>query len=560
MNRTSWLRRIHAIASAVALACIAAAPAASAQESQQVQPAGAPVVVRGDTLFRLTGTLGPFTPEERAAALAQRIDRLARDPLAKAADVVIVDTAGVTDIKLGDVVVMTVTERDAAEMGTTRQNLAAQWAAIIQEVIRSYEGEANLISILLGILYTILATAAFIFVFRLLNRFFPAFYAKLESWRGTRIRAIRIQRMELISASQLTSAALGAARIVRVLAVALLIYIYLPLVFSFFPWTRGLANTLFGYVLDPLKRAGTAIVDYLPNLFAIAVIALVVRYLLKFIRLIFEGVERGTISFPGFYRDWAEPTYKIVRFLVIVFALIMIYPYLPGAGTAAFQGVSIFMGVLVSLGSAGAIANIVAGVVMTYMRPFSVGDRVKIADTVGDVVQKTLLVTRVRTIKNVDITIPNAMVLASHIINYSSSAKDRGLILHTSVTIGYDAPWRKVHETLIAAAVATEGILKEPKPFVLQTALNDFYVSYELNAYTDRPNEMARIYSELHQNIQDKFNEAGIEIMSPHYTAVRDGNQVTIPADYLPKDYQAPGFKIFPLGNLLRDPGPKSGT
>ncbi|GBD32088.1 Small-conductance mechanosensitive channel [bacterium HR33] len=560
MNRTSWLRRIHAIASAVALACIAAAPAASAQESQQVQPAGAPVVVRGDTLFRLTGTLGPFTPEERAAALAQRIDRLARDPLAKAADVVIVDTAGVTDIKLGDVVVMTVTERDAAEMGTTRQNLAAQWAAIIQAVIRSYEGEANLISILLGILYTILATAAFIFVFRLLNRFFPAFYAKLESWRGTRIRAIRIQRMELISASQLTSAALGAARIVRVLAVALLIYIYLPLVFSFFPWTRGLANTLFGYVLDPLKRAGTAIVDYLPNLFAIAVIALVVRYLLKFIRLIFEGVERGTISFPGFYRDWAEPTYKIVRFLVIVFALIMIYPYLPGAGTAAFQGVSIFMGVLVSLGSAGAIANIVAGVVMTYMRPFSVGDRVKIADTVGDVVQKTLLVTRVRTTKNVDITIPNAMVLASHIINYSSSAKDRGLILHTSVTIGYDAPWRKVHETLIAAAVATEGILKEPKPFVLQTALNDFYVSYELNAYTDRPNEMARIYSELHQNIQDKFNEAGIEIMSPHYTAVRDGNQVTIPADYLPKDYQAPGFKIFPLGNLLRDPGPKSGT
>ncbi len=431
---------------------------------------------------------------------------------------------------------------------------------VIQEAIRDYPGEADARGILFGILYTILTTAAFLLVFRLLNRFFPALYAKLENWRGTRLRAIRIQRMELISANQLTNALLRAARIARVLALALLIYIYLPLVFSFFPWTRGLANTLFGYILDPLERAGTGIVNYLPNLFAIAVIALVVRYLLKFIHLIFQGVERGTISFPGFYPDWAEPTYKIVRFLVIVFAVIMIYPYLPGSGTAAFQAVSIFIGVLVSLGSAGAIANMVAGVVMTYMRPFSVGDRVKIADTVGDVVQKTLLVTRVRTIKNVDITIPNAMVLSSHIINYSSSAKDRGLILHTSVTIGYDAPWRQVHQTLVAAALATEGVLKNPEPFVLQTALNDFYVSYELNAYTDRPNEMARIYSDLHQNIQDHFNQAGIEIMSPHYTAVRDGNQITIPADQLPEDYQAPGFRILPLGSLLGNPGRKHGT
>ena len=198
------------------------------------------------------------------------------------------------------------------------------------------------------------------------------------------------------------------------------------------------------------------------------------------------------------------------------------------------------------------MGNIIGGIVITYMRPFIIGDRVKIADTIGDITEKTLLVTRIRTIKNVDITIPNAMVLGSHIINYSTSAKNKGLILHTTVTIGYDAPWRKVHELLKAAAAATENVLTEPAPFILQTALDDFYVHYELNAYTDKPNIMANIYSNLHQNIQDKFNEGGVEIMSSHYSTIRDGNQVTIPKDYLPKEYKVPAFRLFGL-NLFSD-------
>ncbi|CAG0940716.1 partial Miniconductance mechanosensitive channel MscM, partial [Candidatus Brocadiaceae bacterium] len=194
-----------------------------------------------------------------------------------------------------------------------------------------------------------------------------------------------------------------------------------------------------------------------------------------------------------------------------------------------------------------AIANVVAGVVLTYMRPFKLGDRVKIADTMGDVIEKTLLVTRVRTPKNVDITVPNAMVLGSHIINYSSSAIEKGLILHSTVTIGYDVPWKQVHDLLITAALRTEGVLKDPKPFVLQTSLQDYYPAYEVNAYTHQANSMAGVYSDLHANIQDVFNEAGVEIMSPAYSAVRDGNQSTIPQDYLPKEYQAPSFKIFPF-------------
>jgi small-conductance mechanosensitive channel len=236
--------------------------------------------------------------------------------------------------------------------------------------------------------------------------------------------------------------------------------------------------------------------------------------------------------------------------LVIVFAAIACFPYIPGSQSEGFRGISVFLGLLISLGSAAAIGNIIAGVVLTYMRPFQVGDRVKIADTFGDVTEKTLLVTRVRTIKNVDITIPNSLVLSSHIINFSSSMmKPPPLILHTSVTIGYDAPWRKVHELLIAAAKRTTHILETPEPFVLQTSLNDFYVTYEINAYTTQPNKMATIYAELHQNIQDSFNEAGVEIMSPHYTQIRDGNKTAIPDQYLPKSYQAPGLRIWPLGN-----------
>ena len=183
------------------------------------------------------------------------------------------------------------------------------------------------------------------------------------------------------------------------------------------------------------------------------------------------------------------------------------------------------------------------------MRPFQDGDRVKIADTVGDVVGRTLLVTRIRTIKNVDITIPNSMVLSSHLINFSSVAREHGLILHTSITIGYDAPWKTVHALMIAAAKATTHILEKPEPFVLQTSLDDFYVTYEINAYTDQANKQATIYAELHQNIQDKFNEGGVEIMSPHYANIRDGNQVTIPEQYLPKSYRAPGIRIEGLGN-----------
>ena len=239
-----------------------------------------------------------------------------------------------------------------------------------------------------------------------------------------------------------------------------------------------------------------------------------------------------------------QPTYKIVRFMVLAFVLVVIWPFLPGTGSEAGKGVSLFLGALFTLGSSSAVANMVAGTVLTYTRAFRIGDRIQLGDTVGDVIEKTLLVTRVRTIKNVEITVPNALVLSGHIINYSAVAKKGGLILHTTVTIGYDAPWRKVHELLVAAARATENVLETPAPFVLQTSLDDFFVSYQLNAYTDQAAVMARTYSDLHQNIQEKFSGGGVEIMSPHYAALRDGNRTAIPTDHLPAGYAPPPFRV----------------
>jgi small-conductance mechanosensitive channel len=202
------------------------------------------------------------------------------------------------------------------------------------------------------------------------------------------------------------------------------------------------------------------------------------------------------------------------------------------------------MGVLLSLGSSSAIANGIAGIILTYMRSFLVGDWVKIGDTIGEVVEKNILVTRILTMKQEVITIPNSTVMNGSVMNFTREAKNSGVIFHTTVTIGYDAPWQTVYQLLIGAARATQNVLQKPEPFVLQTALNDFYVAYELNAYTDAPRMMQFTYSQLHENIQDKFNEAGVEICSPHFSALRDGNTIAIPQQYIAENYTAPAFRV----------------
>lgn len=411
--------------------------------------------------------------------------------------------------------------------------------------------DLNIKPILGGIFSSIALIIITYVIIRSVYVFLNAFSKKTETWKGTVIKSVKVKNLEVVSEDRILEQVKFGIRIFKFAITIVIAYFFVTLLFSFFSFSRTWASTLINYILQPLNSVLLSFIVFLPNLFTIIVIVFVTRYVLKFIKFAFNEIGKETILFAKFPAEWAEPTYKIVRFLLIAFAAIVIFPYLPGSGSPAFQGVSVFLGILFSIGSSSAIANMVAGVVLTYMRPFKLGDRVKIAETMGDVVEKTLLVTRVRTIKNVDVSIPNAMVLGSHIINFSSSAKNKGLILHTTVTIGYDVHWKKVHELLLSAANESNNLLKEPSPFILQTSLDDSYISYELNVYTNQPILMAKIYSDLHQNIQDKFNEAGIEIMSPHYSAVRDGNATAIPEEYLPKGYSPKPFRILPFGKLF---------
>jgi small-conductance mechanosensitive channel len=332
----------------------------------------------------------------------------------------------------------------------------------------------------------------------------------------------------------------------------IIIYIALSVIFSIFPLTRSWANLLLDYVRKPIISILIALKDFLPNLFMILIIVVLMRYFIKFVKYIFREIDAEKLKIPDFHADWAMPTYGIVRVLLYAFMLVLIFPYLPGSDSNVFRGVSVFIGVLISFGSSSAISNMVAGLVITYMRPFKIGDRIKIGETSGTVIEKTLLVTRLQTIKNEEITIPNATLLNSNTMNFSAMAHREGLLIHTTVTIGYDVPWRIMHQTLMAAAKKTSGIKESPEPFVLQTALEDFYVAYQINAYTSDARKMVLILSELHQNIQDECNARGIEIMSPHYRAMRDGNNTTIPADYLDQDYKAPAFQV----QVKKDPEP----
>jgi small-conductance mechanosensitive channel len=266
--------------------------------------------------------------------------------------------------------------------------------------------------------------------------------------------------------------------------------------------------------------------------------------LIRLERAFFDEVKNGGIRLRGFEPEWGPFTGRMIAFLLIVLAVIVAFPYLPGSDSDAFKGITIFLGALFTISSASAVTNIVSGVIQTYTGSFRVGDVIKIGEITGIVLEKRLLTTRIRSFKNETVSIPNSGVINSNVINYTALARAKGLILFTTITIGYDAPWQQVHQLLIAAALATPDILPDPEPFVLQTSLNDYHVSYQINCYTRNAERMPRTYSALHANIQDMFNQAGVEIMSPTFTALRDGNTVTIPPEDRPMDYQAPAFRI----------------
>lgn len=502
------------------------------------------VYLNGDSIFSLYSGSGDLNVKERASWLSNKLNSVKEEINIKQDSIYLDRQQSLVWLFHNGNRIFAVSEEEASLLGLTPEELAESYRATLVAKLKNEAWWENFQQGLFRALGAIGATLILLLVYRYLNRWFRKIRLFLQTKKDIWFTGIKIKQTTLLTPNKQIEWLKWVLNAFKWFLFLFFGYLYLPIIFSIFPWTRGLADKLFGYILNPIGASWKAFVDYLPNVFAIAVIIVIAFYINKFVKFLSEEIKAGNLEIHGFYKDWSETTYKLINIVIVVFTIIVIWPYIPGSDSDAFKGISIFIGVLLSLGSTGAISNIISGTVITYMRPFMVGDRVRITDTVGTIIEKSLLVTRIKTPKNVIITIPNAMILSSHIINYSNAAEEVGLVLHTNVTIGYDVPWQKVHEQLIAAAKEVEGLLPEPEPFVLQKALSDFYVDYELNAFTRTPDVMERIYSNLHQKIQDKFNEAGIEIMSPHYSAVRDGNQNTIPENYLPKDYKTPSFRV----------------
>jgi small-conductance mechanosensitive channel len=512
----------------------------------QATAAAVPVTLEDRTLFSIP-TPGRFpSTQDRAQRIEQRIRAFAERQAIPVDALATNEGEGGTLVYADDFLLVFVSDADAKAADVSRPLLAQRYLEAIRTAVRQYREERSAEYLARAWAIALLSTLILLILLLILLRLMPRFYQWLNEQHLRRLPSIRIQNLELISSRQLSEMLLELTELLRLVAVVSLFYAYLSFVLNLFPSTQNYASVLLGYISKGLQFGWKGFINYLPNLITILLIWFATYYIIRFLKLVFSGLGHQAFTIRGFYPEWAEPTYRLVSILAIALAVAIAFPFLPGSSSPAFQGVSIFLGALVSLGATGAVSNIVGGYVLIYTRAFQVGDRVKIGETVGDITEKLMLVTRVRTLNNILVTIPNAALLNSNIINYSALLRDNQVppLLSTTVTLGYDIPWRKIHTALIDAARATPDILQDPAPFILQTALNDFYVSYELKAATQYPERMLLIYSALHQNIQDKCNEVGIEICSPHYAALRDGNLSTIPASYLPADYQPPRFQV----------------
>jgi len=494
---------------------------------------GSPLIVDDDTLLVLYARKGGMLPEARVQSAKQKIEELGRKLVLKSDSLYIYDSDGSSDIMAGNDVVLSITDTDGLWQGKSRSQLAEEYVKAIQTKVNQLHKTYGLKRKLWTFFLALLLLTAQGFLIRLTSKLFGKWKFKVMHKLGGILKPIRWKDYEFLNVHRQIVACMFVYKLLKYMVIALQLFITVPMLFSLFPETRTFTFTILGYIWNPIKDIFNSILGFLPNVFKIAIIYFCFRYLVKGLKYFSSEIENGRLKLGGFYPDWAAPTFYILRVLCYALMLVMIWPLLPNSDSSVFQGVSVFMGLIVSLGSTSIIGNILAGMVMTYMRPFRIGDYIKVGDVVGEVVEKTILVTRIRTRKNEVVTIQNSNMMSSQTSNYSEAAKTYGLIVHTKVTIGYDVPWQLVKRIMESAAADTHGIKKNPKPFMMTTALDDFYVEYEINAFTENYQMLPRIYSELHQNLLKRFFEAGVEIMSPHIYARRDGIDTQMPSDYL---------------------------
>lgn len=504
----------------------------------------APVTVDGKVLFEVRGVTG-YPADERAAAIASRIVAVARARDVSATSLRVVQADDASNILTGSFFVMRVVDADAVQAGVSRGVLARVFTERISAAVKAYRHDRSPAVLSMDTLYAAAATLAVFAAFWAGAWSFRRVEVHIEQRYRSRFRDVKVKSVPVIHAQQLWAIWRNALRAMRWALGLIVLYTYVHFTLGLYPWTRPLAAGLLAALTEPLGAMAWAILGYLPKLVFLGLLVLLTRYLLRVLSMFFGALHRGTVTVSGFEPEWGWPTYRIVRVLVVAFAAVIAYPYIPGSGSEAFKGVSIFLGVIISLGSSSVIANMIAGYTMTYRRAFRVGDWIQIGRMSGGVVDTGVLVTRLRSLKNEEIVVPNSLILNSSVVNRSTMAKERGLILHTKVGIGYEVPWRQVNAMLLMAAGRTPGLRPEPSPFVLQSKLGEFAVEYELNAYCDRPETVPQLYTELHQNMLDVFNEYGVQIMTPAY------EQDTQPPKVVPRER----WFASPATDPRKDPG-----
>jgi len=490
---------------------------------------GAPVLFSDDTVFHIYTHMGLLSPTERVLRVNQELGLLVQKGLLDPEQITIVNEGESAKLLYKDVLLHTITDADAAWHAIHLSNLADQYSQSLKAAIKNQNIDAGNILLLQRIGLILLVILVMILFILGLNRLFQKLFSSIMGRSNLVLKRINFRHYELLSEAQAARIIQSILNLLKWPIILIILYLVLPFLFRIFPKTRSISAQMFELIAGPLRKFGATFIAFIPELITIVIIILITRFIVNGLRYFSREIAAGRLKVHGFYPDWALPTFNLVRLILYAIAFVMIFPLLPGSHSPAFKGVSIFFGVLISLGSSSFMGNLIAGLVITYMRAFQIGDRVKIDQTTGEVIEKTILITRIRTIKNEEVTIPNSTILNGSTVNYTTASTDRGLILNTAVTIGYDVPWREVHQLLISAAKETKNVLELPQPFVLQTSLDDFYVSYQINAYTANPELSAVIYSELHSKIQDAFRDAKVEIMSPHYRANRDGDAATIP-------------------------------
>jgi small-conductance mechanosensitive channel len=531
----------------------APAPAAS---SQPVSPPGAaapplgtspaskgyPVVLGQKTLFRIQTSTSTMYASQRAQLASQEIKRIAGDraiPLENITaranrEVFIIFQKGRA---ANNQLILVVSNGDAQIANLPLNQVATTWLKTIKEGIKDYRREHSQKRLLFRIAALVASTFIYIAITGFLNRLATILWRRLQKWFEAKTRPIGFKNLEIITVDTQSYILQRLFAVVRWLVLIALAFSYFLTIAFFFPQTEQIGRSVINLALVQLGIAGSAFINYLPSLFTILVVVLLARFVLKILRLIFDALEAGTVLLPGFYKEWTRPTHHLLTIIVWAASLAIIYSYLPGNTSPAFQGLGLLLGALLTVGGAGTVSSLISGYVIIFSRAFQKGDLIGFEDFKGFVHETTLLATQIRSLNGEIMTIPNGSLQSKTIVNFSAIIRDlhSPLTLQTSITLGYDVPWRQVHRVLAEAALATDEVLADPAPFVLQTSLQDFYVSYTLKVFINTPENIPRIYSELLQNIQDHCAKAGIEITSPHYAAIRNGNKITIPTSSLDK-------------------------